>query len=229
MNSDYLGCYAGRDRTFDSCSVLANTQSRRFVNRWCCERRHGGIGRIALSFASAIGIIGGLGDNVFAQSQIVPDRTLGAESSQVIPNVNNLPVEVINGGAIRGANLFHSFEEFNIAQGRRAFFFSPSPTIQNILARITGRNPSQILGILGTFGNSNPNLFLINPNGLIFGPNARLSIGGSFIASTASNVVFADGTLFQATPSQPSPLLTISVPIGLQLKLVALLATIWSI
>jgi filamentous hemagglutinin family protein len=153
---------------------------------------------------------------VFAQSQIVPDRTLGAESSQVIPNVNNLPVEVINGGAIRGANLFHSFEEFNIAQGRRAFFFSPSPTIQNILARITGRNPSQILGILGTFGNSNPNLFLINPNGLIFGPNARLSIGGSFIASTASNVVFADGTLFQATPSQPSPLLTISVPIGLQ-------------
>jgi filamentous hemagglutinin family protein len=153
---------------------------------------------------------------VFAQSQIVPDRTLGAESSQVIPNVNNLPVEVINGGAIRGANLFHSFEEFNIAQGRRAFFFSPSPTIQNILARITGRNPSQILGILGTFGNSNPNLFLINPNGLIFGPNARLSIGGSFIASTANSVVFADGTLFQATPSQPSPLLTISVPIGLQ-------------
>ena len=153
---------------------------------------------------------------MFAQSQIVPDRTLGAESSQVIPNVNNLPVEVINGGAIRGANLFHSFEEFNIAEGRRAFFFSPSPTIQNILARITGRNPSQILGILGTFGNSNPDLFLINPNGLIFGPNARLSIGGSFIASTASSVVFADGTLFQATPPQPLPLLTISVPIGLQ-------------
>lgn len=175
-----------------------------------------GIGRTAFSFAGAIAIISYLGDNAVAQSQIVPDSTLGAETSQVIPNFNGLPVEVINGGAIRGANLFHSFEEFNIAEGRRAFFFSPSSTIQTILARITGSNPSQILGILGTFGNSNPNLFLINPNGLIFGPNARLSIGGSFMASTASSVVFADGTLFQATPPQTSPLLTISVPIGLQ-------------
>lgn len=108
-----------------------------------------------------------------AQSNIVPDGTLGNERSTVTPNFQGLPVEEITGGATRGANLFHSFQEFNLSAGRRAYFFSPNATIQNILARVTGNNPSRILGTLGTSGNSNPNLFLINPNGIIFGQNAR--------------------------------------------------------
>jgi large exoprotein involved in heme utilization and adhesion len=52
------------------------------------------------------------------QSNIVPDNTLGAESSQVISNFGGLPREVITGGAIRQINLFHSFKEFNISDGR---------------------------------------------------------------------------------------------------------------
>ncbi|MDZ8259657.1 filamentous hemagglutinin N-terminal domain-containing protein [Nostoc sp. ChiQUE01b] len=114
------------------------------------------------------GLAGCLSASIFTaktqaqQSNIVPDNTLGGESSQVIDNFLGLPIEVITGGATRQINLFHSFQEFNISEGRGAYFFSPSADIQNILARVTGNNPSEILGRLGTLGSSNPNVYLIN-------------------------------------------------------------------
>jgi filamentous hemagglutinin family protein len=123
-------------------------------------------------------------------------------------------IDQINGGATRGTNLFHSFQEFNVSEGRSAYFTNPAG-IENILTRVTGTNPSNILGTLGVSG-GNANLFLINPNGIIFGPNARLDVGGSFVASTASSIKFADGTEFSAVNPSAPPLLTISVPIGLQ-------------
>ncbi|BAY41435.1 filamentous hemagglutinin outer membrane protein (plasmid) [Nostoc sp. NIES-2111] len=157
------------------------------------------------------------------QSNIVPDSTLGAESSQVIDNFGGQPIEVITGGAIRQINLFHSFKEFNISEGREAYFFIPNANIQNVLARVTGNNPSEILGRLGTFqainGNlagSNANLFLINPNGIIFGQNAQLELQGAFTATTANSVVFPNGVEFSTTNSQAPSLLAINVPIGLQ-------------
>ncbi|MEW6499434.1 MAG: hypothetical protein AB1589_44245, partial [Cyanobacteriota bacterium] len=67
------------------------------------------------------GVIAIKSDRALAQSNIVPDGTLGAESSTVIPNFNGLAVETINGGAIRGANLFHSFQEFNVSEGWGAY------------------------------------------------------------------------------------------------------------
>ena len=106
-------------------------------------------------------------------TQIVPDTTLGTERSVVTPNViiNDLSSERIDGGAIRGTNLFHSFQEFNVGEGRVAYSTSPVG-IKNILSRVTGNNPSQIFGKLGML-QGNANLFLINPNGNIFGPHAR--------------------------------------------------------
>ncbi|MEH2160725.1 MAG: filamentous hemagglutinin N-terminal domain-containing protein [Nostoc sp.] len=150
------------------------------------------------------------------QSNIVPDKTLGAESSQVIGNYQGQPIEAITGGATRQSNLFHSFQEFNISEGRGAYFFSPNANIQNILARVTGNNRSEILGILGTFGNSNPNLFLINPNGIVFGKNASLDVQGSFLGTTANSLIFPNGVEFSAINPQAPPLLAINVPVGLQ-------------
>ena len=146
---------------------------------------------------------------VFAQ--IIPDTTLGNENSLVTP-LNPL-FEQITGGAIRGSNLFHSFREFNLNEGASVYFVNPTG-IENILSRVTGNNPSEIFGKLGVFGDAN--LFLINPNGIIFGPNAQLDIRGAFVASTAPSFVFGNGTQFSATNPQAPPLLTINVPIGLQ-------------
>ncbi|WP_162139184.1 filamentous hemagglutinin N-terminal domain-containing protein [Pseudanabaena sp. PCC 6802] len=150
-----------------------------------------------------------------AFAQIVPDRTLGDRNSVVVPNVirNGVAIDRIDGGAVRGSNLFHSFQQFNINLGQRVYFNNPSG-IANIFSRVTGGNVSNIDGVLGVLGNAN--LFLLNPSGIIFGPNARLDVGGSFVASTANSIKFGDGIEFSATESQTPPLLTISVPTGLQ-------------
>ncbi len=79
---------------------------------------------------------------------------------------------------------------------------------------VTGSNPSNILGILGVLGNAN--LFLINPKGIIFGTNAQLDLGGSFVASTADSIVFDNDFEFSASDPQAPPLLTINIPLGLQ-------------
>jgi filamentous hemagglutinin family protein len=150
-----------------------------------------------------------------AVAQITPDATLGTESSVITPNVNirGLPADRIDGGAVRGINLFHSFQEFNVGDGLRVYFANPAG-IENILSRITGSNLSNIRGTLGVDGGAN--LFLLNPNGIIFGQNARLDIAGSFFASTAESVVFNNGVKFSATNPQAPPLLTISITPGVQ-------------
>lgn len=151
-----------------------------------------------------------------AVAQIVPDGSLGNEASVVVPNVeiNGIPSERIDGGAIRGANLFHSFGEFNIPEARGAYFSNPNGVI-NILTRVTGTNPSNIFGTLGVLGNAN--LFLINPNGIIFGRNARLDLRGSFLAASASGIAF-DGFEFSTVNPQAPPLLTVNIPIGLRFR-----------
>ncbi|MCW6049704.1 filamentous hemagglutinin N-terminal domain-containing protein [Lyngbya sp. CCAP 1446/10] len=151
-----------------------------------------------------------------AIAQIVPDSSLGPESSRLVPDtINNLPSDRISGGATRGSNLFHSFGEFNIKEGRGAYFANPSG-IANIFTRITGGNSSNILGTLGVLGNAN--LFLINPKGIVFGPNARLDLRGSFIGTTADSVVFNNGFEFSSTNPQTSPLLTVNIPVGLRFR-----------
>lgn len=146
--------------------------------------------------------------NNFANAQIVPDRSLGNEASVVTPNVEikGRTAERIDGGAIRDSNLFHSFEQFNIGNGERVYFANPAG-ITNIFSRVTGSNLSEILGTLGVNGNAN--LFLINPNGIIFGENASLDVGGSFAASTADAIQFGDRGFFSATEPEQPPLLTI--------------------
>ncbi|MEQ9485499.1 two-partner secretion domain-containing protein [Coleofasciculus sp. F4-SAH-05] len=148
-------------------------------------------------------------------AQITPDGTLGDESSIVTPNarINQQIVDLIEGGAVRGANLFHSFQYFNVSEGQQVYFTNPTG-IETIFSRVTGTDISDILGTLGVNGNAN--LFLLNPNGIVFGPHASLDIRGAFVASTAESLVWENGTQFSATNPQAPPLLTINVTPGLQ-------------
>ena len=149
-------------------------------------------------------------------AQIIPDGSLGNESSRTVSDtINNLPSDRISGGATRGSNLFHSFREFNIGEGRGAYFVNPNG-ISNIFTRITGSNRSNILGTLGVQGNAN--LFLINPKGIVFGPNARLDLRGSFLGSTADSIVFNNGFEFSSANPQAAPLLTVNIPVGLRFR-----------
>ncbi|WP_052845818.1 filamentous hemagglutinin N-terminal domain-containing protein [Trichodesmium erythraeum] len=151
-----------------------------------------------------------------AIAQLQPDNTLGEENSVVTPNINIKGIESdrIDGGAQRGANLFHSFQEFNIQQGRGVYFSNPDG-VQNILTRVTGNNGSNILGTLGVDGKAD--LFFINPNGIIFGPEAKLDVQGSFYGATADSILFKNGFEFASSDPQAPPLLTVNVPIGLRL------------
>ncbi len=148
-------------------------------------------------------------------AQITPDTTLGNENSIVTPNqtIRGAVADLIEGGAIRDSNLFHSFLEFNVGNGQRVYFANPDG-ITNILTRVTGSTLSQILGTLGVNGSAN--LFLLNPNGIAFGSSSRLDVAGSFVASTADSAMFDNGFNFSASDPQAPPLLTINIPMGLQ-------------
>jgi len=148
-------------------------------------------------------------DNQPAEAQIAPDGTLS--TTVTTPDGSNFTIE---DGDRRGGNLFHSFSEFSVPTGGSASF-NNAPDVQNIINRVTGGSVSNIDGLLRA--NCCANVFLLNPAGIIFGPNASLNIGGSFYGSTADSLVFPEGE-FSATDTQSPPLLTINAPIGLNFR-----------
>jgi filamentous hemagglutinin family protein len=146
-------------------------------------------------------------------AQVTPDGTLNTSIS------GGGSTFTITNGTARGSNLFHSFQQFGIpTNGSATFDLVNTPNISTIFSRVTGGSVSTIDGVIQTVNSPNPiSLFLINPAGILFGPNASLNIGGSFVGTTASSVRFADGTEFSAANPAGSALLTVSVPIGLQM------------
>lgn len=156
---------------------------------------------------AVLGTIAGFCNSDRTQAQpIVSDSSSG---SRVSSNDRNRTDRIL-GGTQRGNNLFHSFTEFNVGAGRTVSFVNVPASIQNIITRVTGNNPSRIDGTLDG-SPSRANLFLINPNGILFGSGASLNLRGAFIASTANAIQFGDRGSFSVTdPQPPSPLLTVN-------------------
>lgn len=96
-----------------------------------------------------------------------------------------------------GANLFHSFQHFNLSPGQIANFLT-TPQIQNILGRINGGDASIINGLIQVTG-GNSNLYLMNPTGIVFGSSAQLNVSGSFLATTANAIGFSPQQWFPIT------------------------------
>ncbi|MEM8830454.1 MAG: filamentous hemagglutinin N-terminal domain-containing protein [Cyanobacteria bacterium P01_G01_bin.19] len=148
-------------------------------------------------------------------AQIIPDRSLPSNSTVTVDG----NTAEINGGTVRGTNLFHSFSEFsldldNLGSGVDTAHFNNASDITSIFSRVTGNSVSQINGLIKNNGSAD--LFLINPNGIIFGENAALDLGGSFITSTADSIQFDENKEFSAVDPQANPLLTVNIPVGLQ-------------
>lgn len=141
-------------------------------------------------------------------AQIVPDTTLGIENTQTLDQNNNVLIE---GGARRGGNLFHSFENFSIPTNGEASF-NNDLLVERIFGRVTGGSISEIDGLIRLNGNAD--LFLLNPAGFAFGSNSSFELLGSFIAATAQEVTFSDGNSYSIEVETPS-LLSSSIPLGL--------------
>ncbi len=113
-----------------------------------------------------------------------------------------------------GTNLFHSFGEFGVPTNNIANFLNETATpTSNILGRVTGGNPSNIFGTIQTTGFGSANLFLMNPAGIVFGPNAALNVGGSASFTTADYLRLADGAKFNAMPG-PQDAVISSAPVA---------------
>jgi len=100
------------------------------------------------------------------------------------PNANTLNVTNTPGAII-------NWQQFGISQGELTHFQQQSSS-STVLNRVTGQNPSDILGSL----TSNGRVFLVNPNGVMFGQNAIIDTAG-LIASTLamSDRDFLNGNL----------------------------------
>ncbi|MEM6501724.1 MAG: CHAT domain-containing protein [Cyanobacteria bacterium P01_C01_bin.89] len=126
--------------------------------------------------------------------------SLQGAHAQVVPSPNDAQTQVtqtgnqiqINGGTASGdgQNLFHSFSQFDVPSGSTATFVVGGD-INTVLGRVTGGFASVIDGQVLVTG-ANTNLILMNPAGMLFGPNSSVSVPGSFTATTASGVQLGD-------------------------------------
>jgi filamentous hemagglutinin family protein len=143
--------------------------------------------------------------SVSAHAEAIFDGTMNPETKGQTLSGNIVVREA--DGRLVGDNLFHSFSHFSVNKGEKATFYS-SDNINNIISRVTGNDISLIDGPLRSFINgssktSPANFYLINPNGIMFGSNARLDIGGSFYVLTCDYLKMDDGQTYDIHSDNP--------------------------
>jgi filamentous hemagglutinin family protein len=138
-------------------------------------------------------------------AQITTDGTLGPALSLPGPDYQIGP----NLGQQHGRNLFQSFQDFSLNRAESATFSGPN-SVNNVISRVTGGKPSNLDGtIRSTIPNAD--MYFLNPYGIMFGPNARLDVQGSFHASTADYLRLGENGRFDAR--NPSDSLLTLAPI----------------
>ena len=109
---------------------------------------------------------GARGQHIMVDGRLSPVQTL----------ITNYMIDAKLGRQV-GGNLFHSFGAFGLNRGETATF-SGLASVANVVGRVTGGAPSSIDGNLrSTIPGAN--LYLINPAGVIFGPNAGVKCPGA--------------------------------------------------
>jgi filamentous hemagglutinin family protein len=212
----------------------------RGLTRWHRSRK----GAEALSGTVILGICTAwtIGYQPQAIAQLIPDQSLGADASVVRSNLEvriqgqadhgraqqgqPQTIDLIEGGLRQNRNQIHSFQDFNVGDGRSVYILAPDAQLDTVLLRVTGNNPSRILGQLGLgqfldgpmgpLSPSQTNLFLVNPQGIIVGPNARLDLAGSLVLSTAPGLDIGQGQWFSAQANGGPALLTVAPDVGVR-------------
>lgn len=164
--------------------------------------------------AGLIGLFTATASSAFAQSISIDRSVDGFTNTSLNNGVSCSGTCSITGGLINndGNNLFHSFSEFNVDIGATVTFEDPGVT--SIFSRVTGNSFTSIDGTLSVDGSAD--LYLLNPNGILFGEGAKLDIRGSFLSTTANSILFDDNEAFSSTNRDTTALLSVSVPTGLQ-------------
>ncbi|MEM9213695.1 MAG: filamentous hemagglutinin N-terminal domain-containing protein [Cyanobacteria bacterium P01_F01_bin.150] len=152
----------------------------------------------AITSLFSLAMVIGMGEGAIAEPVPEPNSSPTSLGTQVdrqgIDDDGNNAFLIIDGFR-RGRNLFHSFESFDINSGE-AVRFRAASGVENIIGRVVGGTQSDINGLLGVANDGTANLFLLNPDGIVFGENAQLDLRGSFIASTADEIRFGDNQHF---------------------------------
>ncbi|MEQ9356166.1 beta strand repeat-containing protein, partial [Coleofasciculus chthonoplastes] len=149
---------------------------------------------VSLCQAILCGVAALIGDSAALAQSITP----AADGTGTNVTQNGIQYN-IDGGSVSGdgSNLFHSFEQFGLDANQIANFLA-NPNLENILSRVTGGNASIINGLIQVTGGT-PNLYLMNPAGIIFGEGASLNVPADFTATTATGIGFENNTWFNAS------------------------------
>ncbi len=195
---------ASRDRSKQKLSSIQTVVQRALERRGLSDRWQARIqpnGHIHLDYQnrSAVRLVRGMVSVLFAASLMAGPIAL-AQAQSITPAANGTNTQVlqtggqytITGGAFSsdGRNLFHDFQRFGLTQGERATFLA-NPQLHNILGRVSGGEPSYINGLIQVTGGT-PNLYFLNPAGIVFGASASLHVPAAFTATTATGLSFGN-------------------------------------
>ncbi|MEO1590007.1 MAG: filamentous hemagglutinin N-terminal domain-containing protein [Cyanobacteria bacterium J06632_22] len=151
--------------------------------------------RRALGIQAATALAASLGVALWTAPTLA-DTTLtpGATNTEITP-IGETRYEISGGERSAGPapNVFHHFTQFDVGQGHEAIFVVPA-SIENVIGLIESADPARINGLLGLTGASS-NLYLVSPGGVLFGPEAQLSLPADLMVTTADGLIFNETEL----------------------------------
>ena len=159
--------------------------------------------------ASAVLVLLGVGGMSSSHAGAVSDGSWG-RATQTFNGQFTIPESL---GRRAGNNLFHSFTRFGIDRGESATFTTSTPTLANVIARVSGSEASVLDGPLrlNAAAGSAPSFYFVNPNGVTLAAGFRVDVPAAFHVSTAQELRLADGTRFAAGQG-PDSSLTVAAP-----------------